>query len=277
MYTSNKQAGSVVIGHLHDTEDDRFPTNAPGNFYTTEHLAKQLYCKIAFVVSDENVNEKREILQKVEKVVAEDTIIAINIESIALSELSGYAKNPQRVIGANWVEPVHTTAFLEIITNKYTGEEVAGELSQLARSFWGKDPYILKSDHSIRSRVMAALVREAFYLIKNGYSTIEDIDRACRNDAGYYLPFAGNFRYMDLMGTYAYGMVMENLNPELCKDKEVPAWVMSIISNGGEGMEKQKGFYHYTEEEVMQWEEKIRSFSHEIKNIMDKYPTAPLL
>ncbi len=272
MYTSNDKAVEVINAHLQYQQIISPQAACSKHFSTIDNLDTPLNCKIAFAVSNECVNEKRNILKKIESIVAEDTIIAINIESIALSELHVTAKNPERVIGTNWVEPVHTTSFLEIITNDCTNEEAAQELYQIAKLFWEKDPYLLKSDSGIRSKIMAALIREACFLIENGYSTVEDIDRACRNDAGYYLPFAGNFRYMDLMGTYAYGMVMKDLNPELCKDEKIPEWVTNIINDSGEGMVKNKGFYTYKEGEVKNWEEKFQAFSHEIKEIIDKYP-----
>ncbi len=271
-YTSNPQAFDLVNNHLLYQYEITPNLAIPGNFCQVNDIDAPVECKIAIAVSREGVNEKRDLLAKIESVVPEDAVITINMESIALSELHVVLKNPERVIGANWVEPVHTTSFLEIITNDYTNEEAAQWFFQMAKIFWDKDPYMVRSDYGIRSRIMAALIREACYLIENGYATIEDIDRACRNDAGYYLPFAGNFRYMDLMGTYAYGMVMKDLNPELCNDAKMPALITDIVRDGAEGMANNKGFYQYKEHEVKRWEEKFQAFSHEIKEIIGKYP-----
>ena len=116
------------------------------------------------------------------------------------------------------------------------------------------------------------MVREAFYLVENGYASVEDVDRACRNDAGYYLPFAGNCRYMDLMGTYAYGMVMKYLNPDLSKDRHLPDFFMNIINEGGLGLENGKGFYQYTKEEINLWRDIVSTFSYQIEKIINKYP-----
>ncbi|MEJ7914467.1 MAG: 3-hydroxyacyl-CoA dehydrogenase NAD-binding domain-containing protein [Chitinophagaceae bacterium] len=272
MYTPNDRAVAIVNTYLQYQHSITSPMATSENFCTIDNLIKPLNCKIAIAVTHECVTVKRDMLKKIESVVADDTIIAINTESIALSKLHVVANNPERMIGANWVEPVHTTSFLEIITNDYINEAAVQEFYQLAKLFWEKDPYIVKSDCGIRSKVIAALIREACFLVENGYATVQDIDRACRNDAGYYLPFAGNFRYMDLMGTNAYGMVMKDLNPNLCKDKEVPKLVSNIIDGGGEGMANNKGFYTYGEDEVKDWEEKLQTFSHEIKEIIDKYP-----
>lgn len=272
LYTTHDEADEIIKAHVDYQHSLPDASTISKNFITVSSLDEQVNCKIAIIVSGECIHEKQSLLQKIESFADIDTIIAINTESIALSELHNVVKNPGRVIGANWVEPVHTTSFLEIITNDSTDETVAQDFYLLAKLFWEKDPYILKSDYGIRYKMMAALIREACFLIENGYATIEDIDRACRNDAGYYLPFAGNFRYMDLMGTNAYGMVMKDLNPALCKDEKIPELVTNIVDAGGEGMANNKGFYLYKEGEVEAWEEKIRTFSHEIKGVIDKYP-----
>lgn len=36
-----------------------------------------------------------------------------------------------------------------------------------------------------------SMYREAFYLVENSYATIEDVDRACRNNAGCWLTLVG--------------------------------------------------------------------------------------
>ncbi len=219
---------------------------------------------MAIAITEEDVCKKTALIEKLESHLDADVLIAINTESIALSILQQAAQNPERIIGANWAEPAHTTYFLEIITNENTEQQLINAFCNTAKELWNKDPYVIKSDKGIRSKMMCALVREAFYLIENNYVTVEDIDRACRNDAGYYLPFSGNFRYMDLMGTYMYGIVMQNLNPELSKNTHIPKFCQHLIENGSKGMANGEGFYTYESGEAEQWEETFRKFSYKI-------------
>ena len=227
---------------------------------------------LAVAVTGENIEEKTELIKNLERYLPKHIPIAVNIESIKLSVLQEYALHPERLLGANWVEPVHTTCFLEIVTNDVTDKTLLVDFDNLARQSWNKDPYVLKNDVGIRAKMMSALLREAFYLVENDYVTIEDIDRACRNDAGYYMPFAGNFRYMDLMGTYMYGVVMQDLNPELSKDTHIPAFCRLRIDNGDKGMASGDGFYHYEPSEAEEWEATFRKFSYQIQKIINKYP-----
>jgi 3-hydroxybutyryl-CoA dehydrogenase len=227
---------------------------------------------LVIAVTGEDAEVKIRHIRELEKHVSNETIIAINTESVPLSTLQEGASSPGRILGANWVEPVYTTFFLEIIANSATNKQCVDAVKDLATDHWEKDPYLIQGDSGIRAQLMAALVREAFYLVTHDFATVEDIDRACRNDAGYYMSFAGNLRYMDLMGTYAYGMVMQDLNRELATDQEVPEFFSSMIKNGELGMQSGKGFYQYQPGESEKWAGLLKQFSQQIGVLIDKYP-----
>jgi 3-hydroxybutyryl-CoA dehydrogenase len=228
--------------------------------------------KLAIGVSNEDPIEKKALLQQLEALFPPTVTLAVNAESLSLEQLQAMTKHPDRLVVANWVEPAHTTCFLELVSNEVTCHERVSALYSQAKNYWQKDPYWLQHGSGIRHLLMSALIREAFYLVNNGYATVEDIDRACRNDAGYYLSFAGNCRYMDLMGTYAYGMVMKDLNKELAKDQTVAPFFSELLKNGKTGMKAQSGFYPYEKDEADLHEETFRKFSYQIQQIMDKYP-----
>lgn len=270
---SKKKADALecINTHFSDMYEQQFDVLARDNFDITDHLGNEINCRLAIVITNENLSHKRSVIKQLEDVLSQNALIAINTECIPLSAIHKETVRPERIIGANWVEPAHTTFFLEIISNKKNHKEQLYDFYTTAKLFWNKDPYLLKKDVGIRARMMSAMIREAFYLVENGYVSIEDIDRACRNDAGYYLPFAGNCRYMDLMGTYGYGEVMRELNPDLSKDRSIPAFFMKIIDEGGKGMENGHGLYDYQNGEVNKFYKLFRRFSYQIQQIISRY------
>jgi 3-hydroxybutyryl-CoA dehydrogenase len=42
---------------------------------------------------------------------------------------------------------------------------------------------------------MYEMLREAFHLVESGVASIADVDRSLRNDLGYWIIFAGSFRF----------------------------------------------------------------------------------
>jgi 3-hydroxybutyryl-CoA dehydrogenase len=272
LYTSAmEEARKSINEHLQNIKEI-----SPVEFDTTDlEIVSGLDSKaymMAVVITNEGLAEKKTILNELESKLGPEAVIAINTESIPLADLQKDMVFPERIIGLNWTDPAHTTYFMEVITNDANNRELVSLLFQKAIKDWNKDPYIVHNNISIRSRLFSAMVREAFYLVENGYATVQDIDRACRNDAGYYLPFAGNFRYMDLMGTYSYAEVMKKLNADLSKDRHVPEFFTDIVSNGDEGMKNNKGFYSYENGDIEHWNKLFAKFSYKIHDIMTKYP-----
>ncbi len=266
------EAERIIDTHFSDLRVRAVKVADRDDLEIVQHLPDSLDVGLVIAVTEENLDIKRSLIEKLENVLPKDTLVAINTESIPLSQIQEGTVAPERIVGANWVEPVHTTYFLEIISNGITPSTFVDRLVSTARRSWHKDPYVLKNNNGIRSRMMSAMVREAFFLVENGYVSLEDIDRACRNDPGYYLPFAGHCRYMDLMGTYVYGVVMKDLNPELSKNTHIPEFFRKIVAEGGEGIRNRKGFYTYTSNEVERRAEEFRNFSFEIRDIISRYP-----
>ncbi len=176
-------------------------------------------------------------------------------------------------MGLHWAEPAHITRFMEIICGKETSPEIAQRAVRLARK-WGKEPSLLRRDIRgfITNRIMYAMLREAFYLVDSGFATVADVDRSLRNDYGYWMTFAGPFRFMDLTGIPAYATVMQDLLPDLSCAKEVPPLMRKVAGSGARGVSNAKGFYRYTPAQAKRWEDLFLKFSYEIRELADRYP-----
>ena len=143
-------------------------------------------------------------------------------------------KHPERFFGLHWAEPSHTTRFLEIICGAKS-EISKGEFLYALSHFWGKEPTLVRKDIRgfITNRLMYSMYREACYLVENGYATVEDVDRACRNNGGYWMTLVGVFGWMDLTGVAAYHTVMKDLLPTLNNQVTIPKLIDDIVKDGG--------------------------------------------
>ncbi|MBZ5596087.1 MAG: 3-hydroxyacyl-CoA dehydrogenase family protein [Acidobacteriia bacterium] len=224
----------------------------------------------------EDLGEKREVLRKVEDAVAPDALIGSNTSSLPVTELQRGARHPGRILGIHWGEPAHILRFLEVICGDETDPRNAEKVMRLA-SLWKKEPTLVRRDIRgfVTNRIMYAMLREAFYLVENGYATIEDVDRSVRNDMGYWITMAGPFRYMDLTGIPAYAAVMRGLLPDLCRSQETPKLMQEVVASGARGTSNAKGFYAYTPAEAKRWEKRFLDFSYEIRALALKYAERP--
>lgn len=221
----------------------------------------------------ENIEIKRTVYSLIESAVADNAIITTNTSAIPIAILQETLKRPERFLGMHWAEPAFTTPFLEIICGPATDMMVAEALYKIASS-WGKEPTLVRKDIRgfITNRLMYAMFREGFNLVENGYATIDDIDRACRNDAGHWMTFCGMFRYMDLTGLQAYYHVMKDLFPTLSNETQTPVLIEAIAKEGGNGITNGNGFYKYTKEEAAEWEKAFEEFAYDINMLAKKYP-----
>ncbi len=221
----------------------------------------------------ENVDIKKNVYALIESAVSDNTIITTNTSAIPITILQTTVKHPERFMGMHWAEPAFTTPFLEIICGPKTDILLAEDVYKIASS-WGKEPTLVRKDIRgfITNRLMYAMFREGFNLVENGYATIDDVDRACRNDAGHWMTFCGMFRFMDLTGLQAYHHVIKELFPTLSNQTETPRLIDDIAKAGGNGITNGNGFYKYTKEEAAAWEKAFEEFSYDINSLASKYP-----
>ena len=243
------------------------------NLVITEDYGELANCALVIECTLESIDIKKSVYTKIESVISPNALLASNTSAIPISILQKETLHPERFFGLHWAEPSHTTRFLEIICGELSNIELGEKLYDLSHR-WGKEPTLVRKDIRgfITNRLMYALYREACYLVENGYATVEDVDRACRNNAGYWMTLVGAFRWMDLTGVPAYHTVMKDLLPTLSNATEIPKLIDDIVKAGGKGVANGKGFYNYTEEEAKLWEETFNDFSYEIRKLALKYP-----
>lgn len=263
--------------HLNKAKEEGLLTETAdfylGNLIISEDYGHLKLCQLVIECTIENEEIKRSVYGKIEAEISDDALLTSNTSAIPISELQNLTQKPERFFGLHWAEPSHTTRFLEIICGAKSDITKGEYLYELSHG-WGKEPTLVRKDIRgfIANRLMYSMYREAIYLVENGYATVEDVDRACRNNTGYWMTLVGVFGWMDLTGVPAYHNVMKDLNATLYNGTEVPKLIDDIVKSGGKGVSNGHGFYEYSPEEAKLWEETFADFSYEIRKLALKYP-----
>jgi 3-hydroxybutyryl-CoA dehydrogenase len=117
LYISDVQKAFNCLNiHKHDIESVSSGTLNLDNLNIVDQFTASDYY-LAIAITSENIAEKQLVIKELEQKLSNKTLIAINTESIALSDIQVNAQHLDRIIGANWVEPAHTTLFLEVLYN----------------------------------------------------------------------------------------------------------------------------------------------------------------
>lgn len=273
MNTADPRIRTHLLNSLHEGLVTEQPDTYFERLRITEDYGLLNNCKLVIECTLENIEIKKAVYAKIEAVVPDEAIITSNTSAIPISLLQRQTRLPNRFLGLHWMEPSHTTRFLEIICGDLSDVHNAEWLYELAQ-LWAKEPTLVRKDIRgfITNRLMYAMYREAFSLVENGYATVEDVDRACRNSAGFWMTIAGIFRWMDLTGVPAYHTVMKDLFPTLSNQTDIPKLIDDIVKAGGKGVLNAQGFYDYTPEEALEWQKTYEEFSYDIRRLALKYP-----
>ncbi len=243
------------------------------NLVLSDDYAALRDCAVVIECVREDLKLKRRVIRQIEQVVSPVALIGSNTSALPITQLQRGALHPERILGIHWGEPAHVLRFMEVICGKRSSLDAAKQVLRLARR-WNKEPTLVRRDIRgfITNRLMYAMLREAFHLVDAGYATPADVDRSARNDMGYWITFAGPFRYMDLTGIPAYAAVMRDLLPDLDCRRRVPKLMRKVVASGAKGVSNAKGFYSYTPRQARRWEELFLKFSYEIRKLALKYP-----
>ncbi len=266
-----------ILGHLKKLKEEQVIERDPSAYFQkctiTEDYSRLKGCYLVIECTLENIDIKKTVFQKIEAVVAKTCLLASNTSAIPITMLQEQTAHPKRFFGLHWAEPSYISRFLEVICGEQSDVLLGESLYELSH-YWGKEPTLVRKDIRgfITNRLMYAMYREAIHLVENGYATVEDVDRACRNNPGYWMTLVGVFRWMDLTGVPAYHTVMKDLFPTLANTTAVPKLIDDIVSAGGKGVSNAKGFHTYSPAEAKLWEETFMEFSYEIRKLAAKYP-----
>lgn len=265
-----------ILGYLTELHDEGMLKESPetvvGRIVITTNIEKLVGHEVVIESITEDVEAKKAVYHALETVLSNTAIIGSNTSAIPVSVLQAGLWHPERLLGIHWAEPAHITRFMEVICGKDSDLKYAQRIVQLAES-WGKEPSLLRKDIRgfITNRIMYAMLREAFNLVENGYATVEDVDRSLRNDLGYWITFAGPFRFMDLTGIPAYLTVMKDMFPDLDSRQTTPKMMEQLVAAGAKGVSNAHGFYPYTPESAEAWEKAFIDFSYDIRKLAEKY------
>jgi 3-hydroxybutyryl-CoA dehydrogenase len=212
----------------------------------TVHLAETRDADLYIEAVPERLEIKQETLRAVEQIAARPFIFASNTSSLSITEIARDAKDPARVVGMHFFNPVHIMRLLEIVT----GEQTSAETLETARAVgrrMRKEPITVRDVPGFASsRLGVALGLEAMRMLEQGVASAKDIDTAM--ELGYNHPM-GPLRLTDLVGLDVRLSIAEYLHRTLGSESFRPPEILRrMVAEGKLGRKSGEGFYAWDEE-----------------------------
>ena len=125
----------------------------------------------------ENLDIKRKVLAEFEGIEKDDAIFASNTSTLPITEIAANAKNPDRVVGMHFFNPVDKMPLVEVIRGAKSSDETVATVASFARKL-GKTVVICNDGPGfIVNRILGPYMNESGFLLEEGNS-IESIDEA---------------------------------------------------------------------------------------------------
>jgi 3-hydroxyacyl-CoA dehydrogenase/alkylation response protein AidB-like acyl-CoA dehydrogenase/enoyl-CoA hydratase/carnithine racemase len=186
----------------------------------------------------EDLDLKKKIFQQLDTLAGDDTILATNTSALPISELAAGTKNPERVVGLHFFNPVHRMQLVEIVAARQTSPETLSRALQFVQQI-GKLPVIVKdSPGFLVNRILMPYLVEAGALFESGVS-IERIDEAMLD---FGMPM-GPLRLLDEVGIDVAMHVARTLAAGFRDRMVVPQVLHRMAVAGLLGRKSGAGFY----------------------------------
>jgi len=229
----------IERGKLTEVETEKTLSKIKG----TTDIGELKDCQIIIEAVYENLDLKKELFKKLDKLCLPETILASNTSVLSIIDLAAVTERPEKVIGTHFFNPPQIMKLLEIIRSIVTSEETYEIICKFCKSI-GKDA-VLSADRCgfIVNRLMFPYWLEAIRALEEGVGSVEDIDKAMNLGVG--LPM-GPFTLMDFSGLDVTLDVANALYEEY-KDKKYspPILLKKMVAAGFLGKKTKKGFYDY--------------------------------
>ena len=186
----------------------------------------------------EQIDVKRALLEKVDRVRRAGTIVSSNTSGIPIGALAeGRTDDFRRHwLGTHFFNPPRYLHLLEVIPAAGTDSAVVDRVSSFADHRLGKGVVIAKdSPNFIANHIGVYGVVQVLRALESGRYTIEEIDAITGPALGR--PKSATFRTADIVGIDVLAHVAKNLN------LPVPPLVASLVERGWVGEKAGQGFY----------------------------------
>src|SRR5689334_21479440 len=231
----------VSAGKVTERERDRALSKLTFTTDLTDLADRQLV--IEAIVEDDAI--KAQVFAELDRVITDpDAVLASNTSSIPIMKIAAATKNPARVLGLHFFNPVPVLPLVELVSTLVTNEEAVARVETFARDVLGKQ-VVRCGDRSgfIVNALLVPYLLSAIRMSEAGVASVEDIDTAIV--AGLSHPM-GPLRLSDLIGLDTMKLIADSMYDEY-KDPNYapPPLLLRMVEAGQLGKKSGKGFYTY--------------------------------
>ncbi len=195
----------------------------------------------------EDLALKRQLFRELEGLVGPEALLASNTSSLPIGSIGEGLREPGRLVGLHFFNPVLQMPLVELIAGRASRPEVVDRADRFAA---GLGKTVVRSADSpgfVTSRALAVLVNEAARMLEAGVASRDDLDAAYR--LGFHHPM-GPLELVDLVGIDTTVAILDILVDGLKEERYRAAPILrKMVAAGKLGRKTGEGFYVYPSRE----------------------------
>ncbi|MFC5748761.1 3-hydroxyacyl-CoA dehydrogenase NAD-binding domain-containing protein [Actinomadura rugatobispora] len=142
-------------------------------------LAKDAFADADFVIEAvfEEMSVKQKVFAELEEYVSPECVLATNTSSLSVTEMASGLKNPERVVGFHFFNPVAVLPLLEIVRGERTGEAALATAFATGKALKKSCVLVKDAPAFVVNRILLRLMAEIIQTVDEG-TPIETAERA---------------------------------------------------------------------------------------------------
>jgi 3-hydroxybutyryl-CoA dehydrogenase len=212
---------------------------------TGELAAALSGCDLVVEAVVEDPEVKRRLFAGIDALAPPHALIASNTSYLDIFPMVPPARARTSLI-AHWYTPPYLIDLVDLVGGAET-DPAAIETLRALYAGWGKTPVVLRRfiPGYVANRLQAALTREVFFLLDQGYAGAQDIDDAVIHGLALRIPLLGHLKKADFTGLDLVRRALANATVTLAPDAPHSATLDRLVEAGRTGVMSGAGFFDY--------------------------------
>ncbi|MFE7466709.1 3-hydroxyacyl-CoA dehydrogenase [Streptomyces sp. NPDC057499] len=192
----------------------------------------------------EDLGTKTEVFGRLERALPESTVFATNTSSLSVTGIASALKDPTRLAGLHFFNPVPLMKIVEIVPGAATRPEIPPALTAFVEGCGHRAVTVADTPGFLINHAGRGLVTEALALLEETVGEPADIDRIARDVLGLRM---GPFELMDLTGLDVTAAVIDSIWQGFRHaDRLRPSYLTpNRVTAGLHGRKTGRGWYAY--------------------------------